>query len=374
MDHVDYYCAAPFRHIAVDNIAPDRYRPCCVWQGTSQPAQVSAAAAFDSDHMQQLRLDMQANRKNPGCAICHGHDQSSGDSLRQSFNRLYDRPIEPQLRDIEFNLGNLCNMRCRMCTSSSSSRWQADDKRLGRTSHPLVRRTAADLNVDLAQLDRIKFIGGEITLEQDEVIAVLQGIDLARGGLSHLSVEIITNGMLLLQQEVIDLLLQCRHVDVVISLDGMQASNDYQRSEGKWSEIVAAARYYDALANGRFCPGIISTISCLTVADAPELMDFVTCELPGSWHVINALLWPAELSVRNMPDPYKQQIKQQLESWIPRLDKSRHQEWRGRILQDMAAPQDTDIVSVRKMLQELDDLRGETLQQCLPDLYSAYFS
>lgn len=373
MDDIEHYCAAPFVHIAIDNASPDTYRPCCLWQGPSQSAATSAMAAFESQDMVDLRKQMLSGLPHQGCNICHAHEAASGDSLRLGFNRQYGCVDQADLQDIEFNLGNLCNMRCRMCSSISSSRWIADDEVLGRKSTKLTRRKLAQLGFDIAKLKKIKFIGGEITLEQDEVKHVLDSIKQQCGGLGHLAVEIITNGMLRLDDGIMQMLLSCRSVDMVLSLDGMATSNDYQRSEGDWSVITATARYYDGLRGSVFNPGIISTISMLTIADAVDLMEWVTNELPQTWHVANALAWPSELAVRNLPQAYKAKMRHKLLNWVPSVNKSRHDEIRGRLLQALDLDANCDLAQVQQHLTLLDQLRGERLLDTLPELHSAIF-
>ena len=373
MDDIEYYCSAPFVHIAIDNSGTDTYRPCCLWQGLSQAPDASAMAAFASQDMADLRKHMLSGLPHQGCNICHSHEAASGDSLRLGFNRQYGMVNTADLQDIEFNLGNLCNMRCRMCSSVSSSRWIADDEVLGRTSTKLTRRKLAQLGVDIKRLKKIKFIGGEITLEQDEVRHVLSSIANSCNGLNHLAVEIITNGMLRLDDDIMQMLLSCRSVDMVLSLDGMSTANDYQRSEGNWAVITDTARYYDGLRGAVFNPGIISTISMLTIADAVDLMEWVTNQLPQTWHVANALAWPNELALRNLPDDYKTKMRDKLINWVPSVDKSRHDEIRGRLLQALDLDANCDISQVQHHLSTLDQLRGERLAAALPDLHSVIF-
>ena len=292
----------------------------------------------------------------------------------KNFNGVYGRPTVPELQDIEYNLGNLCNMKCRMCTSMYSSRWIQDDERFDRKVHHLVRRKAADLDLDLSKLVNIKFIGGEPTLEQDEVRALLLGVLQARGTLGDLHVEFATNGLLAFDDDIIDLLLQCKLVNMVVSIDGMEISNDYQRTGSVWSKIMATMDLYHSKQSDHWHLGVLTTFSIFTIHECSALSDLIATRWPDTWHLANAIDYPVELAPRNLPQAYKDAMLMRLRAWIPSRTTISTPLVLSQFISALEEPNDIDIERVRSYVTLLDELRSEDLSSIMPDLHAALFA
>src|SRR6185295_13957665 len=89
--------------------------------------------AWNSGYMKTLRLDMLEGRRPKPCERCYLYEDLGMRSHRQSQNAQHAEEIAQYvdstdadgaaplaLRSIDLRIGNLCNLRCRMCSPQSS--------------------------------------------------------------------------------------------------------------------------------------------------------------------------------------------------------------------------------------------------------------
>lgn len=379
----DHYCAAPFRHLALIATV-NRYRPCCMWNHEIvPPIPVTQEYPMNHEWMHQLRAHMLSGEPHDGCTKCYASEASRDWSLRLGFNELYGRAAAADLRDIEMNFGNLCNLKCRMCGSWGSSKWIADEIKMGKMPKPLLRRTVDDIKVDFSKLEKIKFLGGEPSLEQEAILDTLQRIAAARGSLTHLSIEIITNGMVRFNDAIIELLRTCRMVHMKISMDGIGSWNEYQRTDSVWSDIEATARFYHGFTSPSWQLIITSCITIYTVGGVSELCDWVTTELPLAKQILQPAFEPLQQALQNLPDGYKQKMIAAMEAWVP-APRTAAPDWlpqpRGSrdrvkksIIWHLKQAPNCALEAVKAQILQLDSLRGQDLAVQNPELYAALF-
>ena len=306
--------------------------------------------------------------------------------MRTSFNDKYGRADNAQLDDLELNLGNLCNLKCRMCNSNSSSRWIADDMRGGKTDWitgqppQLVRRTAGSAAVDLGSLSVLKLIGGEPAMEQDAIRQILDGIAASRSNLGHLRISIHTNGTVLLESDVLQRLRTCGRVLIYLSMDNMGARNDFQRSGGSWAETATNAQIYHSLTSDSWQLLIQSTPGIYTIRCFTDLVDWVTDQLPLAKHVVIPIVYPEQQRLSNMPDAYKQQMLEQLAGWKP-LPPPARPSWlpkqctapdyiRNILCWYLAQPRTMPVPAVRRYLDNMDAMQELSLADHDPQLWA----
>ena len=319
----DSYCAALFRHMVYRS--DGSIRPCCSWniqnkweydqQYGIKPARLDPDP-FNHSWLDNIRQEMLENRHVPACYECYERETAGVLSMREGFNSNYGRPVIPELRYLEFNIGNLCNMKCRMCDSWSSSKWIADEQALGIPTAPVIRPDMDGIPVDVSHLDKLRFVGGEPTLEQPTLLAVLNQILAARGSLSHLTVTITTNCLVLLNAELLELLNQCKLIDMQCSIDGFDKVNDYQRTGSVWSTILDNLLWYQDNLNKNYYMVILTTWSLFNATNAKQWLTFVLENL-HRYHVWgHTVREPAYLSIHNAPDNAKKLLADQLTAWV----------------------------------------------------------
>ena len=119
----DNFCIMPFVHAFV---TPNTISPCCAY--TNDIKLNSKEQYWDSDQLKNIQKNMLDNIRDDGCGICWKKEDRGYSSLRQHSNQIYSKhmdvnpdKIADQPYYIDLRLGNLCNLKCRMCISEWSS-------------------------------------------------------------------------------------------------------------------------------------------------------------------------------------------------------------------------------------------------------------
>ena len=87
----------------------------------------------------------------PECEQCALKEASVGHSRRKFFEDILNPMVKDKGYDyskdftdiyfLEFNMSNICNLKCRMCDGINSSAWVKDDLKLAKNGNPYFRRT-----------------------------------------------------------------------------------------------------------------------------------------------------------------------------------------------------------------------------------------
>lgn len=363
-DNPDRYCAAPFVHICYT--VDGKTQPCCTWTGLAYEKNTNP---FDHRGIRDLREAFLANKPHWGCSSCYNMERLGNRSFRMGLIQSYGRPESPALRYLEFNLGNLCNMKCRMCDSRNSSKWAADEIALGKVPQPLRRWNLDNIDVDLSTIDRIKFKGGEPCLEQDAIISILNRVSSCKGGLGDVTIDVTTNGSKVFNDELMRLLSGCKLVQLNISIDGIGDVNDYQRTGSNWSDISENLRSYHRSCGENFVLQTTTTWTLLNANGSIEFMSWVHENLPRFSVYGDPVETPSYLCVSNIGQDMKVRILDRLNRW----DGLDHIGWvmhnKRVLIDELSNPMKVDSATVLEMITALDRLRGEDFSKIEPDIY-----
>lgn len=255
-------CIYPWVHAAVD--INGLIRPCCRFVGNKGLPDISEGMEKgwkDGEFYRTLRQKMLNNEQIDGCKKCYAEEASSGKSMRT--NALddwfydYDRTIEDltlqplDLQYVEFAFSHHCNLACRMCNESYSSKWLAIKRH---TNTPLEEEVFEDLeftedwfNTNLSELTEVKFVGGEPLLAKQHVQFLTKLLD-QKVKLDKLHFYYHTNATVTPNQKVLDFWKQLKKIDVVLSIDGYGKRNEILRPGNYvWQDIVNTIEFYQNL-------------------------------------------------------------------------------------------------------------------------------
>jgi len=353
-----------------------RIAPCCLWIDQSEDSGKSKAwlaDPFNSTWMEKIRASMLANKQLSGCNECYLREKSGVSSYRNAFNIEFGRPTLPNLEYLEFNLGNLCNLKCRMCGSWSSSKWAADEIALGLTPCELVRPAVAIISPYVTKLKKIRFIGGEPSLEQSAILDILNQIYSATGALSHLHVILTTNCMVRFEPELLEMLGQCSRVELQCSVDGHSKINDYQRTGAEWQKILENLIYYQGLSFV-FDTMILTSWSLINAGSAIEFLTFVHDNLPRFYVWGHLVRDPEYLDMRNLPNDIKSLLISRLRQWSQFDDLHWIRHNKQVILSQLILESNEVPNQVLAKLDQLDRLRNEDFASICPETHAALLS
>ena len=156
--------------------------PCCLYKGQVPDVKVyktNLKAIQQSQYMEDLRTQFKNGEKPAGCNRCWLEEDAGKTSKRMnSFYKMknslqnWTPDNKPTLKFIDFKLGNVCNLKCRICGSWSSSKWAQEEMDYG--ENPVARKHLTeggwpkknpqffeDIKEVLEDVEYFEFTGGE---------------------------------------------------------------------------------------------------------------------------------------------------------------------------------------------------------------------
>ena len=226
------YCAAPFNSVRVDatDNSQSVYRPCCMYQNKQTHSNI--LEYIHSVELQELKQQFLTQTQLPtGCQACEHQEQQKQVSWRQHFNNKFGN--QKQITQLEVFPGNVCNLKCFMCSENYSTALGAERTRLNFIDH-YQEIDNVDACMDsirnLPDLTDISFIGGEFFLTKKN----LEILDLVIE--KQLGVRVVTNGTVLLPEHM-SRLQQISRLELQVSIDGIYDSYEFMRYPAVWTNV-----------------------------------------------------------------------------------------------------------------------------------------
>lgn len=319
-------CPMPF--IQFSTTTTGKYQACCIAKPVDEMTfeNTSPMEFFNSSHMKQLRYDMATGNKSDlfkdTCRNCIRQEINNGASRRiDSIYHSIHGPLltEEILENVRKNpnldlspksidhikmkvFGNLCNLKCSMCTPTASSKLAAELKKHGQWGGPTIENSYdkidkeklyKDLEVVLPHTREFEIVGGEpMILEQS--LEMVEWI-VSKGLSKNLEFRIITNATTD-NFELYNLMKYFKKAQFLISLDGVGKKDEYIRYGTKWEEKV------DVIKNIEMAGIKITwsnTIQLLNIGYLDEMSEFM--EQFSTPTLNNPLTWPAGYRAVNIP-------------------------------------------------------------------------
>ena len=261
----DKFCVLPWISIEASPIGT--VRPCCLADDEIVDNDGNkfelATAKFDdiqnSDHMRKLRQQFLDGEKPQTCRKCWNEERSGRTSKRMhTLDRLkhvlprtdWTADAKP-LMFLDLKLGNICNLKCRICGSWSSSQFATeelndmnpnDDKK--KTFPYQMLRAGAwpkenesfwnEIDTISDQIRYIEFTGGEPFMIREH-FRMLERI-VERGIAGQVEIHYNTNGTQF-PEEAENIWQHFKTVEIAFSIDDVGERFEYQRSNALWSEV-----------------------------------------------------------------------------------------------------------------------------------------
>ena len=308
---------------------------------------------FNSQPVRKFRTNILDNQRLTECSRCYTEEDHGGNSRRlksnqksviftrtafdQSFQQspgykhfikshAYQGMTDTVPIDMHIDLGNFCNLACKMCSPRASStiasqqvRWGIESSRqyLGNdwTKDNTVWEGFQKQLLDLPGLNNIHFMGGETLLTS-------RLEDLVDTMIEHKRFDVcfsfVTNGTVF-RPELLDKLSRFRRVGIEVSIETVDEHNAYQRQGTDTALVLKNIDRYLEHCNG--------TSITVTLRPAPSVLSigyYVGLLQYAIDHKLivksNLCTSPRFLSVEILPDYVKTQYQQ---SYITLLDQLR---------------------------------------------------
>lgn len=283
--------------------------------------------AFNSPNMKRTRLAMLNGERVEACKYCYFREDHGAQSYRQNVNRRFHQEFDldalaartavdgtveefPFFLDIRF--GNLCNLRCVMCTYPVSSSWGAKQRPSWSSAVIDPYRDDDELWATLREnahlIRKLYFAGGEPFLQPGH-FAMLEL--LVETGNAH-NVDIQYNSNLTVSPDsAIKLLRHFRSVGIGASCDGVGEVFEYIRSGGRWADFVANLR----LLRSEFDVWLQVSPQRHNLWDLRNVLEFARTE-GLEVDLANVVQWPQDLSVASLSAEEKSRATRELTDLI----------------------------------------------------------
>jgi len=258
------FCVLPWISLEASPIGT--VRPCCladdelVDDAGEKFSLLSAdfGAIQNSNSMRGLREQFLAGETPQTCRKCWSEERAGRTSKRMhTINRLkhivgeqsWTADAKP-LMFLDLKLGNICNLKCRICGSWSSSQFATEDiaqlpPEEKKKSHAYTMLKAgawprenesfwAEIDQHLADIRYLEFTGGEPFMIQEH-FDMLAGI-VARGIAHNVEIHYNTNGTQF-PEEAFDIWRHFKTVEIAFSIDDLTDRFEYQRTNAVWWEV-----------------------------------------------------------------------------------------------------------------------------------------
>lgn len=368
-------------------------RPCCLSRHeiTDQDGVKFSLGKSDLDtirhskYMTDLRRAFLLGDRPLDCDRCWSEERSGRTSKRMhTLDRL--KNIIPDgewtesagpLMFLDLKLGNICNLKCRICGSWSSStyaaeeiRYQEDKKnnfhyvmmQLGRWPRE-EQRFWQDLEQHMSGLRYLEFTGGEpfMISEHFELLEKL----IKQGHASDIEIHYNTNGTIfpITAEEIWK---HFRQVEIAFSIDDVGERFEYQRSGADWSQVNAHIDQFREMKNRNrnITLQVCTTVNAFNVMYLEDVAAWID-QQEFDFVYWNMLHDSPQFCVANLPLAAKHLAYERLKS-APFSDHNRTEI--DRVIEFMQQGTQDLGPALRDSIQQVDRRRNQDLRQVAPEL------
>ena len=390
----DKFCVLPW--VSLETSPIGTVRPCCLADdelvdNTGNKFNLSQASFQDiqnSRDMQQLRQEFINGKQPKTCRKCWNEESAGRTSKRMhTLDRLkHMLPNESWTVDakplmfLDLKLGNICNLKCRICGSWSSSTFateelaQLDTNENKKANHhyqmlrlgawPRENQQFWNEIAGIAdQIRYIEFTGGEPFMIQEHFDMLQDLVD--RGLAGNIEIHYNTNGTQWPGQAE-QIWRHFKIVEIAFSIDDIEGRFEYQRSNAIWTEVV------DNIAKFRKLRDRYKNIQ-LQICCTINIFNVYYLEIIAHWIMqqqMDFIYWNMMhdayyFSIASLSARAKQVIAQQLKSaQVPKKIKEEF----GRVIEFMNNGTSLDGTQMNNEIARLDRKRQQNLAWVEPEL------
>lgn len=371
----DSFCYQPWNGLFINH--DGELRPCCKYRPEQDPLfesinvqEPDAIKKFQNSHyIKNLQMRFQLEQKSKGCVLCWKDEKAGYPSQRQLHNERWHAEFDrydldsQKLNLLSIPIGNLCNLKCRICAPVSSSKWIKEWKDVyGETfekndwaNNPEVWKDLVKYSQDLLE---IHIHGGEPFLLDSSIH--LQFLEsLLQNGAKQVRIHYSTNATHFPSQSIQSIWKNFAHIDVQPSIDDIGKRFEYNRKGADWSEVEENLLRYQAMVAPNFQLSIACVVSIFTINYLNDIFNYYDKnKLPKPW--LGRLYNPDYYQCSVLPAVTRQKIMQ-------RLENSTHQDVRNVstwLLEDHSHLYPKFL----QITQRHDEYRNEKFEDVFPEL------
>jgi MoaA/NifB/PqqE/SkfB family radical SAM enzyme len=337
--------------------------------------------------MRTLREQFIAGEQPQTCRKCWREERSGRTSKRMhTLDRLKHMLDDTEwtvdakpLMFLDLKLGNICNLKCRICGSWSSSTFAIeeladlgpDQDKKSNFHYQMLRNGAwprenetfwTEIDQVSDQIRYIEFTGGEPFMIQEH-FDMLQG--LIKKGIAHnIEIHYNTNGTQW-PEEAEEIWRYFKTVEIAFSIDDVGKRFEYQRSNAVWSEVQTNIERFKDMRkrNSNIQLQVCTTVNVFNVYYLEDVADWIANQEFDFvyWNMMHEAYY---FSINTLPESAKQAVTDQLTNAV--VDDATHKEF-NKIIDFMNRGASLDGFNMRREIANLDRRRQQNLCTIQPE-------
>jgi len=362
---------------------------------------------YNSNYMKSLRKKMIQGEIIDTCKKCVNLENNNLTSRRATYNKNYfiantnsDGQIQTAPSELEVHFGNVCNLKCRMCSQYFSNSIGKELLKIAEKDQEFliwVKKESGFVNNWTHNLDvtfdwfknfeiknkvfnfikdhvkKLLFVGGEPTIIPEfwELVDFLYENNV----LDKISIFLVTN-CTSINRKVLEKIKLCKKFAGHLSIDGLYERNRYIRYPSDWNTVLKNILLYKELFNNN-----IGVAPAWQILNIDQLVDYTIF-----WNKLNIKInWqprvvsPVILDFKNFPQTYQNTTADNLEKkLLQNKDNIRGQDFFevqniiGTLRNKMISDSDHVKHVVKAFIKYNDTIdkhrHGQTWRQLLPNL------
>lgn len=393
----DRFCVLPWVSLEASPIGS--VRPCCLAEDEIADDagekfdlnSADLAAVQTSAYMQRLRQDFLDGKRPRTCRKCWNEERAGRTSKRMyTLDRLkhiitdedWTSASKP-LRFLDLKLGNICNLKCRICGSWSSSTFAAEELQyLGRDEdkkktfhYQMLRRGSwprenptfwSEIDRVIDHIHYLEFTGGEPFMIQEHFDLLQRMVD--RGIAGQVEIHYNTNGTQW-PQGAEDIWRHFKLVEIAFSIDDIGPRFEYQRTNADWNMVNGHLDLFRDMRSrlGNIELQVCSTVNVFNVMYLEDLANWIDQQAFDMiyWNMMHEAYY---FSIGTLPESAKQAAAERLDRAQVTI---KHREEFDRIIKFMHNAVSLDGNILRMKVEDLDWKRDQDLRDHHPELAEA---
>ncbi len=432
---LDTFCPLPWNHVST--LTNGDMRVCCLcihepWgflkksDGSAfNMAKDDLQEAQNAEILKRIRKEMLAGKKPADCNLCWESEALGQSSRRiQKLNEVdkslfvkakhfthEDGEIDPRafpVTYLDLRLGNMCNLRCRMCGPTDSNAWYSDYVKLEsdesnqvssfkyyENSYDLEPKGKSawnpntndfnwsenpnflkQLDAALENIDSLYFTGGEPTIIKAHWELLKLCID--RGLASKIILEYNTN-MSQITENYLEIWSHFKNVIIGCSIDGMGKLAAYLRPPVEWT-VIEDNLLKLARAKQSHNSYLATTLSAFNVLGYLDLIEYnLTIKSPNlqTLPTCHFLEYPACYSMQIFSPKAKELILSKYQALSDKISDHLNSDEEAKLKRDFASiktfllAEDHShmIKEFYRRTDKLDQIRGQSFTEVLPEIH-----
>ena len=370
----------PLPWVSLEVSATGGIKPCCLVEApVAQVRSSSFVDAAGTEAMAQIRKQMLAGERPAACVKCWEAEDAGHISKRQQAIKKYGLPTAQQFKFLDLKLGNICNIKCRICGDTSSSQWATETYQHtgGRKRYSIIAEAGRwpretpqfwnEIEAHLQTVEELEITGGEPLLIQEQFAVLKRAVEL--GVSDRIAIHYNTNGTVFPEDAITNIWPHFKKVELAFSIDNVGDRFEYERYPANWNAVKENVNRLNRL---RLSERWLQTQICCTVSKfniyyLPEITEFITTVRPKTWYY-NLLHSHEMFNISYFALPVKLAIKSRLEEKMSHLPF--YTEKVVPIINFMMANNEPNDQQFLARVAEVDRWRGQKLNDTHSELYA----